>query len=363
MIQNLNQEEMNDEEYETEKKIGKKIVDNEIKKEEYEEREYEEEEDENEYLYNEDIKPPFSYASLIAQAINSTREKRMTLSCIYTWITNAYPFYRAKDNGWQNSIRHNLSLNKCFIKIPRTENEPGKGAFWGLEPKSKELFENGVFKKRRSRSGDSGPSSVFSEANRENALKRRRFSQQITSPPKRLRRFSVPEPALTRKSSISISTSDSSENLSSSYSEQGSTSSAESEPSSPSSPLSPSPSFNDMSSSLLKNDPNSLRSPKAKMAVRAEFLRPLPEEKCETDKKLDLQKKSKVSWNFLANSKAIDLGDLDWSGNSTTSNEELFFVKECADLVDYSGVRTSFNLALGVQSEGLADFDWHTIVA
>lgn len=49
----------------------------------------------------------------------------------------------------QNSIRHNLSLNKCFLKIPRTKEEPGKGGFWRLDPLYAETLEDGVFKKRR----------------------------------------------------------------------------------------------------------------------------------------------------------------------------------------------------------------------
>lgn len=49
----------------------------------------------------------------------------------------------------QNSIRHNLSLNKCFIKIPRTKEEPGKGGFWRLDPSYAETLVDGVFKKRR----------------------------------------------------------------------------------------------------------------------------------------------------------------------------------------------------------------------
>lgn len=49
----------------------------------------------------------------------------------------------------QNSIRHNLSLNKCFVKIPRTKEEPGKGGFWRLDPTYAETLVDGVFKKRR----------------------------------------------------------------------------------------------------------------------------------------------------------------------------------------------------------------------
>lgn len=104
--------------------------------------------------FQDGAKPPYSYASLITQAILSSEAKKLSLSSIYEWITTKYPYYRSQVNGWQNSIRHNLSLNKCFIKIPRSDSDCGKGAFWGIDPDSLNLFENGYLRKRRSRSNE-----------------------------------------------------------------------------------------------------------------------------------------------------------------------------------------------------------------
>lgn len=59
-----------------------------------------------------DAKPPYSYAQLIVQAVASASDKQLTLSGIYSYITKHYPYYRTADKGWQNSIRHNLSLNR-----------------------------------------------------------------------------------------------------------------------------------------------------------------------------------------------------------------------------------------------------------
>ncbi|XP_014914319.1 forkhead box L3 [Poecilia latipinna] len=100
-------------------------------------------------------RPAYSYIALIAMAIQQNPDQRVTLSGIYDFIMRRFPYYRSNQRAWQNSIRHNLSLNSCFIKVPRTEgNEKGKGNFWtfaaGCESML-DLFENGNFRRRRRR--------------------------------------------------------------------------------------------------------------------------------------------------------------------------------------------------------------------
>lgn len=87
-------------------------------------------------------KPLKSYSCLIAEAIFNSKDRRLTLSGIYSYVLENYPFYRTAKPGWQNSIRHNLSLNKAFIKIPRASGEPGKGMFWAIDPSLIYMFPN-----------------------------------------------------------------------------------------------------------------------------------------------------------------------------------------------------------------------------
>ncbi|XP_069698513.1 forkhead box protein F2-like isoform X2 [Periplaneta americana] len=93
-------------------------------------------------------KPPYSYIALIVMAIQSSPAKRLTLSEIYSFLQQRFPFFRGQYQGWKNSVRHNLSLNECFIKLPKGLGRPGKGHYWTIDPASEFMFEEGSFRRR-----------------------------------------------------------------------------------------------------------------------------------------------------------------------------------------------------------------------
>ncbi|KAK2164456.1 hypothetical protein LSH36_63g05078 [Paralvinella palmiformis] len=95
-------------------------------------------------------KPSLSYIALISSVIMSSPDSRMLLNDIYSAISGRYPYYAlTEDKAWKNSIRHNLSLNECFIKSGRADN--GKGNYWAIHPACVQDFKRGDFRRRQAR--------------------------------------------------------------------------------------------------------------------------------------------------------------------------------------------------------------------
>uniref|UniRef100_K7FZ81 Forkhead box P4 n=1 Tax=Pelodiscus sinensis TaxID=13735 RepID=K7FZ81_PELSI len=82
----------------------------------------------HEFYKNTDVRPPFTYASLIRQAILETPDRQLTLNEIYNWFTRMFAYFRRNTATWKNAVRHNLSLHKCFVRV-----ENVKGAVWTVD--------------------------------------------------------------------------------------------------------------------------------------------------------------------------------------------------------------------------------------
>lgn len=96
-------------------------------------------------------KPPYSYIALIAMAISKRPDKKATLAEIYEFLKENFEFFRGEYAGWRNSIRHNLSLNECFVKLPKDtgENYRGrKGHKWTISDSCEFMLEENGFRRR-----------------------------------------------------------------------------------------------------------------------------------------------------------------------------------------------------------------------
>ena len=92
-----------------------------------------------------DAKPAISFACLIGMGIMDSAYQRLTVSEVYDWMKKAFPYFSSQSagTGWKNSVRHNLSLNKHFVKQVRTDcpEAGGKGSYWCIRPESMPIME------------------------------------------------------------------------------------------------------------------------------------------------------------------------------------------------------------------------------
>ncbi|XP_055627230.1 forkhead box protein F2 [Toxorhynchites rutilus septentrionalis] len=96
-------------------------------------------------------KPQLSYINMIVMAIKDSPHRRRTLSEIYKYLQSKYDFFNGEYNGWKNSVRHNLSLNECFKKLPKECGKPGKGHYWTIDASAEYMFEDEGSLRRRPR--------------------------------------------------------------------------------------------------------------------------------------------------------------------------------------------------------------------
>ncbi|XP_062325799.1 forkhead box protein N3 isoform X1 [Osmerus eperlanus] len=72
---------------------------------------------------NPNCKPPYSFSCLIFMAIEDAPSKRLPVKEIYNWILEHFQYFASAPTGWKNSVRHNLSLNKCFRKVDKDRSQ------------------------------------------------------------------------------------------------------------------------------------------------------------------------------------------------------------------------------------------------
>ncbi|CAL8379449.1 unnamed protein product [Boreogadus saida] len=122
-----------------------------------------------EFYMNAEVRPPFTYASLIRQAILESPEKQLTLNEIYNWFTRMFAYFRRNAATWKNAVRHNLSLHKCFVRVENgavrtnlslhrcfVRVEDGGGSWWTVDEEARPHVQRGRPRKPAYAAADRG---------------------------------------------------------------------------------------------------------------------------------------------------------------------------------------------------------------
>ena len=112
-------------------------------------KENQDKEEENKKKSDKQKKPAETYVSMIAKAMLANGLQRMSLTDLYTKIEELFPYYKTSTITWRNAVRHNLSINECFVKAGRADS--GRGFYWTIHPSCVEVFKNGKYKRREAR--------------------------------------------------------------------------------------------------------------------------------------------------------------------------------------------------------------------
>ncbi|XP_036027421.1 forkhead box protein N4 isoform X2 [Onychomys torridus] len=95
-------------------------------------------------------KPIYSYSCLIAMALKSSKTGSLPVSEIYSFMKEHFPYFKTAPDGWKNSVRHNLSLNKCFEKVEtKSSGSSRKGCLWALNLARIDKMEEEMYKWKR----------------------------------------------------------------------------------------------------------------------------------------------------------------------------------------------------------------------
>nr|XP_031526045.1 forkhead box protein N4 [Vicugna pacos] len=87
---------------------------------------------------------------LIAMALKNSKTGSLPVSEIYSFMKEHFPYFKTAPDGWKNSVRHNLSLNKCFEKVEnKTGGSSRKGCLWALNLARIDKMEEEMYKWKR----------------------------------------------------------------------------------------------------------------------------------------------------------------------------------------------------------------------